>query len=207
MVHHKDFFLDFDSLIQKELSELAREYGLHNNVLRKVGTFYLYQPSSIGNARKVIEYLYSIFLDYGYNGEDFSKYIRCYSELVCCKPAELERKIVILNSQGLLETILFNKPYSLLDNQKLSSLDIYAISKSLKKEGLEVTYDSLYAKEYTSLQLEKLRELYPLKALKYKLFMGLFENKRKHLREQNNALLSFNKRDEANQASSWKVYE
>lgn len=119
----------------------------------------------------------------------------------------MERKIVILNSQGLLETILFNKPYSLLNNQKLSSLDIYAISKSLKKEGLEVTYDSLYAKEYTSLQLEKLRELYPLKALKYNLFMGLFENKRKHLREQNNALLSFNKRDKANQASSWKVYE
>ena len=33
-------FLDFDSLIQKELSELAREYGLHNKVLRKVGTFF-----------------------------------------------------------------------------------------------------------------------------------------------------------------------
>ena len=77
----------------------------------------------------------------------------------------------------------------------MSSLNLYAIGKNLKDDGIELTYDNVYGVDYTSSQLEKLRKLYPLKVSKYDFYQKLFEKKREKLRSQNEMLLSLEKED------------
>lgn len=195
MKNRWDYSNGFDEVIQRETGRLYREYGLPKNVLKRIRTFYRYQPESMGNATKVINFLGGIFEDYGYSKENFATFLGIYAELVICNPLELERKIVILNSQGLLETVLFEKPYVLLNNHQLSSLNLYAVGKNLKNDGIELTYDNVYGIDYTNCQLEKLRKLYPLKVSKYDVYQKLFEKKREKLRSQNETLLSLKKED------------
>ena len=195
MSYYRSYGLGLDDSIQKETSRLYQKYGLPKNVLNRIRTFYRYQPESMGNATKVIDFLGGIFEDYGYSKENFATFLGIYTELVSCNPLELERRIVILNTQGLLETVLFEKPYVLLNNHRLSSLNLYAIGKNLKDDGIELTYDNVYGVDYTSSQLEKLRKLYPLKVSKYDFYQRLFEKKREKLRSQNEMLLSLEKED------------
>ena len=195
MAYFKSYICGIDDLIQKETGRLYHEYGLPKNVLNRVRTFYGYQPSSLGNASKVVDFLAGIFDDYNYSKEDFSTFLGTYADLVCCNPVELERRIVILNAQGLMETVLFEKPYVLLNNHRLSSLNLYAVGKNLKNDGIELTYDNVYGIDYTNCQLEKLRKLYPLKVSKYDVYQKLFEKKREKLRSQNETLLSLKKED------------
>lgn len=190
MTYVRDYFFCVDDEIQKELGYLYQEYGLSKKALNRIKILYRYQPALLGNAKKVLGYLDGLFSDYGYSKEDFVEYSKNYIELVSSNFEELERKLVILNYTGLLECVLFEKPYALL-NHKLSASDIYALSKSLKKDGVEVTYDALYTPEYTSLELSNLRELYPLKTYRYDLYAELLEMKRQKLRKDNNASLSY----------------
>lgn len=195
MAYFKSYICGIDDLIQKETGRLYHEYGLPKNVLNRVRTFYGYQPSSLGNASKVVDFLAGIFDDYNYSKEDFSTFLGTYADLVCCNPVELERKIVILNAQGLLDTVLFEKAFVLFNNNKLSALSLYAVGKNLQDEGIELTYETLYGPEYSNLQLQKLRKLYPLKVSKYDIYQKLFEKKREKLRSQNQMLLSLEKED------------
>lgn len=195
MSYYRGYFYRIDDAIQKEISGLYKEYGLSRNVLNRIRTFYSYQPSSLGNSSKVIDFLAGIFDDYGYSKENFSTFLSLYADLVSCNPVELERRVVILNTQGLLETVLFEKPYVLLNNHRLSSLNLYAVGRNLKDDGIELTYDNVYGVDYTSSQLEKLRRLYPLKVSKYDFYQRLFEKKREKLRSQNEMLLSLEKED------------
>lgn len=195
MAYYRGYFYRIDDAIEKEISELYQEYGLSRNVLNRIRTFYGYQPSSLGNSSKVIDFLAGLFDDYGYSKENFSTFLGLHADLVSCNPVELERRVVILNTQGLLETVLFEKPYVLLNNHRLSSLNLYAIGKNLKDDGIELTYDNVYGVDYTSSQLEKLRKLYPLKVSKYDFYQRLFEKKREKLRSQNEMLLSLEKED------------
>ena len=195
MSYYRSYGWGLDDSIQKEISRLYQEYGLSRNVLNRIRTFYRYQPSSLRNSSKVIDFLAGIFDDYGYGKENFSTFLSLHADLISCNPVELERRVVILNTQGLLETVLFEKPYVLLNNHRLSSLNLYAIGKNLKDYGIELTYDNVYGVDYTSSQLEKLRKLYPLKVSKYDFYQRLFEKKREKLRSQNEMLLSLEKED------------
>ena len=195
MKNRWDYSNGFDEVIQRETGRLYREYGLPKNVLKRIRTFYRYQPESMGNATKVIDFLGGIFEDYGYSKENFTTFLGIYTELVSCNPLELERKIVILNSQGLLETVLFEKPYVLLNNHQLSSLNLYAVGKNLKEEGIELSYDTVYGPDYTISQLDKLRKLYPLKVYRYDIYQKMFKDKREQLREENEVVLTLDKED------------
>ena len=185
----------FNGAIQKETSRLYQEYGLSRKVLNRIITFYRCQPNLLGNSSKVVDFLAGLFDDYGYSKENFSTFLSLHADLISCNPVELERRVVILNTQGLLETVLFEKPYVLLNNHRLSSLNLYAVGRNLKDDGIELSYDNVYGVDYTSSQLEKLRRLYPLKVSKYDIYQKLFEKKREKLRSQNEALLSLEKED------------
>lgn len=195
MTYYSSFGYGLDDAIQKETSRLYQEYGLSRNVLNRIKTFYRYQPGSLGSSSKVIDFLGGLFEDYGYSKENFSTFLGLHTDLISCNPIELERRIVILNAQGLLETVLFEKPYVLLNNHRLTSLNLYAVGRNLKDDGIQLSYNNVYGVDYTSSQLEKLRRLYPLKVSKYDFYQKLFEMKREKLRSQNEALLSLEKGD------------
>lgn len=195
MPYYSSFGYGLDDAIQKETSRLYQEYGLPRNVLNRIKTFYRYQPGSLGSSSKVIDFLGGLFEDYGYSKENFSTFLGLNADLVSCNPVELERRVVILNIQGLLETVLFEKPFVLLNNYRLSALNLYAIGRNLKDDGIQLSYNNVYGVDYTSSQLEKLRRLYPLKVSKYDFYQKLFEMKREKLRSQNEALLSLEKGD------------
>ena len=195
MAYYRGYFYRIDDAIQKEISGLYQEYGLPKNVLNRIRTFYRYQPSSLGNSSKVIDFLAGLFDDYGYSKENFSTFLGLHADLVSCNTVERERRIVILNTQGLLETVLFEKPYVLLNNHQLSSLNLYAVGKNLKEEGIELTYDTVYGPDYTIGQLDKLRKLYPLKVYRYDIYQKMFKDKREQLREENEVVLTLDKED------------
>ena len=195
MAYYRGYFYRIDDAIEKEISGLYQEYGLSRNVLNRIRTFYGYQPSSLGNSSKVIDFLAGLFDDYGYSKENFSTFLGLHADLVSCNPVELERRIVILNTQGLLEIVLFEKPYVLLHNHQLSSLNLYAVGKNLKEEGIELSYDTVYGPDYTIGQLDKLRKLYPLKVYRYDIYQKMFKDKREQLREENEVVLTLDKED------------
>ena len=197
MAYYKGYTYGYgiDEAIQKETSRLYQEYGLSRKVLNRIRTFYRCQPNLLGNSSKVVDFLASLFDDYGYSKENFSTFLDLHVDLISCNPVELERKIVILNAQGLLDTVLFEKAFVLFNNNKLSALSLYAVGKNLQDEGIELTYETVYGPEYSNLQLQKLRKLYPLKVSKYDIYQKLFEKKREKLRSQNQMLLSLEKED------------
>ena len=195
MAYYGNYDFALENAIQRETSSLYQNYGLSRSVLHRIKTFYKFQPKSLGDSSKVIGFLSGIFDDYGYDKESFSKFLSTYTELISCNPAELERKVIILNTQGLLETVLFTKPYALLDTNHLSSLNLYAVGRNLKNDGIKLNYENVYGVEYSLSQLESLRRLYPLKVAKYNFFQLLFEKKREELRRQNKTSLSLKEKD------------
>lgn len=174
-----------DRKICDELAGLHSLYGLSEKVLNKLVRYYRNNPSSIGRASAVSDYLHGILEDYGYTKEEITKYLETFSELLCCNPAELQRKVIVLNSQDLLDTVLFERPYHLLSGQPLTAIGIYALGRKAESNGEPVDYNAIYKRKYTNTEIQELKKRFPLTVSEYERMQKSLEDRRIKMRQQN----------------------
>ena len=131
-------------VIEDILQEICARYHFNANVMKRISNYYTQYNGHAFNAIKTLSYLEGIFMDYNLSKEIFERFINTNPELALAHPTELQRKLVILNSIGLAEKVLFSYPYKLLNNTQLDSLSLYAVIKALRAEGEEIIFDSIY---------------------------------------------------------------
>ncbi len=114
----------------------------------------------------------------------FSNWVSINKGVIFSKQPFIERKIVVINSLGILENILFKSTQILQDTSELSSNDLYAIGQFLKNKGESLNIEKFQSTAYTSSELANLKKLYPLNKTKYLLYKAALGIKLSHLKQQ-----------------------
>ena len=172
------------NLADDEINVLVREYALTGRTLLKVRKYYSYYPEKLGRIKKTIKYFDDLFKDYKLEEGFLASYFDTFSELAYSSTKELERKLVVLNSLGLMDTILFEFPYALLENNVLTSDKIYAIGRHLAEKGETPSYENIYLQNYGNEELTRIVNSHPLNLKKYNMYKIMYDISRKKMREK-----------------------
>lgn len=164
-------------IIAQELDSLSNEYNITENYINSIASYYIRNPHTIGSVTTTINYFWHILKSYGIDKEDFFEWIRNNFPVIFSKQSAIERKIVVLNSQGILENALFENTRVLQDLSELSYQDLYSVSRFLKSKGESLDLKTLQSTTYTSLTLADLRKQYPLDKNRYLLYKAALEVK------------------------------
>lgn len=114
----------------------------------------------------------------------FSNWVSINKGVIFSKQPFIERKIVVINSLGILENILFKSTQILQNTSEQSSNDLYAIGQFLKNKGESLNIEKFQSTAYTSSELANLKKLYPLNKTKYLLYKAALKIKLSHLKQQ-----------------------